>query len=215
MPRRQKKYHYIYKTTNLVNGTYYIGMHTTDNLNDGYIGSGKRLWYSINKYGKENFTCEILEMLPNKKLLVKREKELVNEVLLKDEMCLNLGLGGNGGHGSRFLTKKQLQKGGTNSLKKNWENIKFRENQIKKASEQAKKFWANGRFVYRDNLTGKHHKEETKQKIGLSNSIKQKGEKNSQFGTCWITNEIENKKINKFDIIPDGWKLGRIFKLRV
>ena len=35
------------------------------------------------------------------------------------------------------------------------------------------------------------------------------GEKNSQFGSCWITNGNENKKINKDDIPPNGWKLGR------
>ena len=29
------------------------------------------------------------------------------------------------------------------------------------------------------------------------NSIKQKGENNSQFGTGWITNGVENKKIKK------------------
>jgi hypothetical protein len=38
---------------------------------------------------------------------------------------------------------------------------------------------------------------------------KMDGEKNSQFGTRWITNGIENKKIKKDSIIPDGWKLGR------
>jgi hypothetical protein len=31
----------------------------------------------------------------------------------------------------------------------------------------------------------------------------------SQFGTCWITNETENKKIKKTEIIPNGWRLGR------
>lgn len=36
-----------------------------------------------------------------------------------------------------------------------------------------------------------------------------KGEKNSQFGTCWITNGKENKKIKKEETIPNGWKLGR------
>jgi len=35
------------------------------------------------------------------------------------------------------------------------------------------------------------------------------GVKNSQFGTCWITNGKENKKIKKENIIPNGWKLGR------
>jgi hypothetical protein len=36
------------------------------------------------------------------------------------------------------------------------------------------------------------------------------GSKNSQFGTMWITNGIENKKIKKdLDIIPEGWYKGR------
>jgi hypothetical protein len=29
------------------------------------------------------------------------------------------------------------------------------------------------------------------------------------YGTCWITNEIENKKIFKGGLIPEGWRLGR------
>ena len=39
-----------------------------------------------------------------------------------------------------------------------------------------------------------------------------KGESNSQYGTCWITDEIKNKKINKADLIPEGWRLGRKVK---
>ena len=51
----RRKYHYIYKTTNLINQHYYIGMHSTNNLEDGYIGSGKKLWSQISYHGKENF----------------------------------------------------------------------------------------------------------------------------------------------------------------
>ena len=69
-------------------------MHSTDNLEDGYMGSGKRLRRSLNKYGKENFKFEILEFLPNRETLKEREKELVNlnEVMKKE--CLNLTIGG-------------------------------------------------------------------------------------------------------------------------
>ena len=39
------------------------------------------------------------------------------------------------------------------------------------------------------------------------------GINNSQFGSFWITNGIENKKVKKDIIIPDGWYKGRILKL--
>lgn len=57
---------------------------------------------------------------------------------------------------------------------------------------------------------GKKHSDETKLKISEKSSIHQKGQGNSQYGTMWITNGNENKKIKKdVDIIPDGWYKGR------
>jgi hypothetical protein len=40
----------------------------------------------------------------------------------------------------------------------------------------------------------------------------QRGPKNSQYGTMWITNGTENKKIKVVDIIPEGWYKGRVIK---
>lgn len=42
MQRRadQRKFHYIYKISRDA-GRYYIGMHSTDDINDGYFGSEK------------------------------------------------------------------------------------------------------------------------------------------------------------------------------
>jgi hypothetical protein len=56
---------------------------------------------------------------------------------------------------------------------------------------------------------GKPHSEEHKRKIGKANSVSQKGSKNSQYGTRWITNGILNRKIKNGDCIPEGWVYGR------
>jgi len=42
----------IYKTTNLINGKYYIGKDKYNN--PSYLGSGFILYQAIKKYGKEN-----------------------------------------------------------------------------------------------------------------------------------------------------------------
>jgi len=55
-----KVYYYLYEVTNLVNGKTYIGQHITDDLEDGYLGSGKALKSAIKKYGRDKFKKEIL-----------------------------------------------------------------------------------------------------------------------------------------------------------
>jgi len=211
MPRREKIYHFIYKTTNLVNEKYYIGMHSTDNLNDGYLGSGDKLRRSIKKYGKDNFKLEIIEMLPDRIFLKQREKELVNEELLKDPMCMNLKLGGEGG--GRIwneLHGKKLQIAGNIAFKEKIKtDINLRNQFIERIKITNEKLNKNGnRNKVGFDWTGKKHTEESKRKIGEQNSLKQKGENNSQYGTMWITNGIENKKIKKDSEIPQGWYKG-------
>jgi hypothetical protein len=92
-----KKYHYLYKTTNLINGKYYYGMHSTNNINDSYLGSGKRLRYSIRKYGKDNFKREIIKMFDSREELVQGEIDLITNDLVQDKLCMNLKPGGDGG----------------------------------------------------------------------------------------------------------------------
>jgi hypothetical protein len=88
----------IYKTTNIINGKYYIGCHQTDNLKDGYLGSGKYLRYAIKKYGTENFKFEILHSASSKEEMFKLERSIVNEDLVKDPLTYNLKIGGSGGN---------------------------------------------------------------------------------------------------------------------
>ena len=207
----RRKYHILYKTTCLITNKFYIGMHSTDSLEDGYIGSGKQLWRSVNKHGKENHVTEILELLPNRRSLKEREKQIVNEEFIKDKMCMNLMIGGQGG----FISEEQQRtrsiaagKAFSNRLKNDPE---FRKIHANRTSKMNKELHAKG-ILKAPDWTGKKHSKETKEKIGKSNSIKQKGSNNSQFGKCWITNGVESKKIMKGDQIPEGWKLGRKIK---
>lgn len=42
-------YYIVYKTTNTVNNMWYIGQHKTNNLEDGYLGSGTDLKAALEK----------------------------------------------------------------------------------------------------------------------------------------------------------------------
>jgi hypothetical protein len=87
---------YIYKITNLVNGKIYIGAHEGE-LDDGYFGSGKLILAAIKKYGKQNFSKEILERCSSREALFIREAEIVTEHFIKSEDNYNLVPGGSGG----------------------------------------------------------------------------------------------------------------------
>jgi len=101
-----KKYHYIYKIVNNLNGMEYIGIHSTDNLGDGYFGSGTYLRSAIKKHGRENFIKEILECYDNREDALNKEKELVREDYVSNPLVYNLVLGG----GLPLLRGKSISK---------------------------------------------------------------------------------------------------------
>lgn len=215
--RRQKKYHYIYKTTCQVTGKFYVGMHSTDNLDDGYLGSGKILGYSRKKYGDESHKKEIIEMCPSREALKLREKEIVNEQLLADPLNINLKYGGEGGFEHQNLNSAvQSEKGKRGNLKMKYlreDDEEWVERKSRKLSNSLKRAYEEGRREARFcDWTGKTHKEETKRKIGAKNSLHQRGEGNSQFGTCWMTDGISSFKVKRPDVkryLELGYSLGR------
>lgn len=88
-------YHYLYKVTNTSNQKYYIGVHSTTDLNDGYLGSGVAIKEAILKYGATNFSKEILEFFSSREEALKKESTIVTEDLVSDQNCYNLTTGGN------------------------------------------------------------------------------------------------------------------------
>ena len=213
-------YYIIYKTTNIVNNKIYIGKHKTDNLNDGYLGSGTVLLRSIEKYGRDKFKKEVLYTFNSEEEMNLMEEKIVDKEFISRKDTYNLATGGQGGslgglnHGPNHpATKKdreffkKIGQNGWDEVKRKILNIPgFKEERQQKAVEGLLKHYENniGHF------TSKNHSEETKEKM-RQHKGKQKGNKNSQFGTCWVYNEElkQSKKINKNEQIPNGWKLGR------
>jgi hypothetical protein len=93
----EKQFNFIYKITRTTDGQYYIGMHSTNDMDDGYLGGGLVISRSVKKYGKSAHVRDVLEMLPNRLSLSSREKEIITEEVISDPLCMNLALGGVGG----------------------------------------------------------------------------------------------------------------------
>ena len=80
------KYNFLYKITNLINGKFYYGIHSTNDIDDGYMGSGVMIKKAIKKYGRSNFKKEIIQFTNDRESLILLEKQFINEELLKDKV---------------------------------------------------------------------------------------------------------------------------------
>jgi hypothetical protein len=211
-------FYVVYKITNRINGKFYIGSHKTKDPNDSYMGSGRYLQRAQKKYGIENFTKEILHVFDNPEEMFSMEAKIVNEDFLAEENTYNLKIGGMGGfdyinaNPEKYLTEKRLSTLMPRSeqlrrWKEKWNNDpEFREKQKEHAKLGNKAMlekYTNGTWF------GRKHSDETKAKMKTSAIGRGLGETNSQYGTIWITNGIEKKKIKNTDVIPDGWHRGR------
>jgi hypothetical protein len=91
------KWFYLYKIINKINHKIYIGIHRTNNIEDGYMGSGLLLKKDIEIFGIENFDKEILYYFDNESDMYKKEKEIVDHFFILREDTYNMSYGGYGG----------------------------------------------------------------------------------------------------------------------
>lgn len=191
-------------------------MHQTNDLDDGYMGSGKILKKAILKYGIDNFKKEILHIYDNEYDMRKKEKELV----VISEQTYNLNEGGYGGFG--FINHHKLNNGhrSEESENKRLRSLSIhRKEKCKESSELEfmNKIAKKGREVVKEKypkgtFKGRNHSIESKKLIGENNKIKQLGERNSQYGTCWVTKNGKSIKIQKEELdtyLSMGYNRGR------
>ena len=180
----------IYKTTNLINGKFYVGKNSTNNPE--YLGSGLLLIRAIKKYGKENFNKEILEHCESLSELDEREKYWI-KILNAQEEGYNIAEGGSGGK----TTKEPWNKGKTENPESTAKRIasltgrkQSEETKLKRIeslkgqtrSDETKQKMSKSQL-------GKHHTEETKEKLRQATII--------QFSSVEARNAVRDRQLGR------------------
>lgn len=179
-----KKYYFIYKTTLVLTGHYYIGQHSTNNINDKYLGSGHKLHEYIKIYGRENFKREILEYAKDRLELDKLERKYVTKELIEsDSLCLNLKSGGDSG---QWISQEAL-----NKTRKIWLNKTPEERALIRQRIKENHADCSGE---KNSFYGKKHTDETKQKISNSRKGKCVGKENPFYGKTHTEETIKKIK---------------------
>lgn len=225
----RRKFHFVYEIRCKETGKFYRGKHSTDDLDDGYLGSGRWISNGVRKHGKERYERIILEMCSTSEEAFAREKELIAEVR-GQTLCMNQKEGGKG------LTSEDDSK--------MWERPGFREKTVESMRQSRQRSWSDPEWKAKTSsslssaVTKLWEDEEYRAKVSSGNSVAAKKvwenplyreqfskaakermsdpTKCSQFGTCWIVHPDHGpRKIKKDQIdsyLSDGWVRGRTIK---
>ena len=171
----QTQFHIIYKTIH-ANGKYYIGRHSTNNLDDGYLGSGK--WVQSIK-DKTSLSRLVLIECNTYEELVNEERRILKEVI-DDPLNMNysnasIGFStgnlnpavGRVGSWNKGKTCPSISKGRKAGKKPNITT--------EKRSEITKSLWESGVYDNRPVPTEEH-----KQKISVTMTGRQQSEYQKQ-----------------------------------
>lgn len=194
-------FYYLYKITNLINNKIYIGIHKTNNLDDGYMGSGKLILRAIKKYGKESFKKEIIKFFETYQDALIEEYNVVTDEFISRKDTYNMKRGGIGGFDHinklpieerpnikafrKLYEEGMITTGGT----QHWDKSSY------------EKCVAQGKLNNELRITsGWNHSDDWKRERSESS----KGSKNSQYGVKVCVN-LKTGETKRFKSIPEGW----------
>lgn len=196
----------IYKTTNLINGKIYIGQSINDDPK--YLGSGVFLKNAIEKYGKENFLKEVIDVVDSVDELNEKEIYWIEKYNSTDKnIGYNLCSGGKGFkiyYGKSGEQISEIHENLSKIHKEKWNNmiLNMSDDELKKLSESrseiSKKSW---------DISDEEYKEKCKRiSEGLKNSD---FDFKSQLKSHWdsLTDEERNKINQKRNLSnSEFWK---------
>lgn len=214
----------IYKITNLINGKTYIGQHKYKDLNDSYMGSGKLLWRAYKKYGKENFTKEILySKVQYQETANDMEKFAIAKERALGKAEYNIADGGDGycPNKGKHLSEETKRKMSESHKGKHFsEEHKEKISKTKKGKPSNRKGKKLGPFSeeHKRNISEAHKKvsEETKRKMSEAQKGKHLGPSSEEWkkkiseakkGKHWYNNGAKNIMAK---ICPEGFVLGKL-----
>lgn len=168
-------YRYIYKitcTAGRFKDKFYFGQHTTDNLNDGYKGSGHLITDYYKKHPND-YIKEIISYHNSQEELNQAEYDIIKD-WLNNPICLNLIGGGNkGGVTDEYRQKMRevqigLQAGEKHPMygKHHTEESKRKMSENRKGKCTGENNCNYGKLKGKDNpMYNKHHTEEARKKM--------------------------------------------------
>lgn len=206
--------HIVYKTTNILNNKYYIGVHSTFNINDNYLGCGHwrgrklrinsnvPILNAFNKYGDINFKKEILFVFDTREEALLMEEQLIN---IDDPMTYNARTGGKSEYIFIDSVKKKMSEKAKNRSKSNL----LQTNILKEYSRQRKNKTYDQ--IYGEEkakeislkkskaLTGRKLTEDHKRKMSNNRKGKDCGKCS---GRIYVWNSLENRltRLHREDI---------------
>lgn len=200
----KEPYGFIYITTNNINGKQYIGQRKIQNRSEDktYLGSGIAFYNAIKKYGRENFTREIIEYAYSKDELDDLEEyHIQTNNATKSDRFYNVHGGGCGGSKfegwseerlNRFKMEKSMATSGANNPNYGKQHSKETRQRISEArlnsdstTFQSQEFLDKMSEVTsgeNNGMFGKKHTEESKRKMSENSKGTNLGSKNGNFG---------------------------------
>ena len=203
-----KMFHYLYKITHIKTGRIYIGIHSTNDLEDRYFANGVyeasetsdsdwiklnhseranqgHIKYALRKYGRESFEREIIQWCNSREELILLEEQVVTKEFIDRVDTFNQRTGGYANTEFSEEVRKRISKN----------NPMHREEVRIKVSQAQKKIWNEEK---RRQFSSKNpmKNREIAEKLSGENSV-WFGKKHSQITKEKISNANKGKKQSK------------------